>query len=282
MARKPVKKVVAEGELEKAPSKVVSLPANTEIVSASNQEMDQKLFSMKVSTINGMEKGDALNKAEELVNRQSETYFYLGGVFRRIVDQKAYEEKGYTSFQEYVENEFDFKVRHAHNMVSIYTTLTESEIPWDKVRPIKFTKLIVLCEHNLLTPESADEWVEKCSGEGGLSVRGLKEEVKALLESQDTSETPKKLDKGKENIDTLKVNLTEQWGEEIREAIEEKKQELQTTNDGEALKDLVLNGGIHLDPEKELRGVLKRVKPEDAFNIFSESYPEYQLTLKKA
>jgi len=100
--------------------------------------------------------------------------------------------KPFPTFREFIETKIGMGYRKALCLIEIYTSLSNSAIPWAAVKDVGWTKLLALAP--VLTPENVKEWVEISSQQNTVT---LLETVKAAKNKAaqtaltDQSETPK-------------------------------------------------------------------------------------------
>ena len=116
--------------------------------------------------IEGLTKAKALAEAVKLHTNVDNTYFRLGGILAKILENKWFDD--HETFGEYVEETFGFKERKARYLIEIYVELVNQRIPHEKVSILGWTKIKMLAKH--LDVNNVDEWVERASS---LSVREL-------------------------------------------------------------------------------------------------------------
>ncbi|MEG1728161.1 MAG: hypothetical protein RR280_01275 [Bacteroidaceae bacterium] len=151
------------------------------------------LFMQTATEIEGLTKAKALAEAVKLHTAVDSTYFRLGGILAKILENKWFDD--HETFGEYVEETFGFKERKARYLIEIYVELVNQRIPHEKVSILGWTKIKMLAKH--LDVNNVDEWVERASN---LSVR----ELEAVLKAQEGGEGEEGEDKNTETKNSVK------------------------------------------------------------------------------
>lgn len=111
-----------------------------------------------VSEIEHLTREGALNLVHQLTEETEITYFRLGGALS-VVMRNEWFKPDYPTFRDYVEQVYGMAYRRAAYWVAIYNALSESGIPWAKVKDVGWTKLKEIAQ--VLTQENVDEWVQR-------------------------------------------------------------------------------------------------------------------------
>lgn len=191
---KATSKVKSKGSAKQGHNSGLEVILN-EIVNLKEDEADREVFHLK-----------------EDIEYNS---FKLGGVLARIKEENFIGE--YDSFREKVEAEFGMKYRKAEYLISIYNNIIDSEVPWEALQEIGWTKLSVISE--FLTPDNYEEWIEMAKS---MNVVSLKAEAKKLKES-DSKAAPKKSSTSEVKTLSFKVHADEK--ETIEAAVQKSMEE---------------------------------------------------------
>jgi hypothetical protein len=117
----------------------------------------------KVHAIENLKtEADAIAMADELKANQIITFFQLGGVLRRILEEHWFGKYG--SFEELCLEKFDIRKTRAYDMVFIYKTFVEANIPFETYRALGWAKLRLLCSYAKdmgLNPKEFSDRLEK-------------------------------------------------------------------------------------------------------------------------
>lgn len=105
--------------------------------------------------IENLKEADAKAMVGQLMEDTDFTWFKLGGVLSRILDNSWY--APYAKFSDFVKQEHNIEYRTALYWVNTYKALIEAEIPWAKIKDIGWAKLKDLAP--VLDLENVDEWV---------------------------------------------------------------------------------------------------------------------------
>jgi len=159
----PIEGRVVEGE---GPEKLglVSLGASSLAAWAPNEvatagsagELEQPdALRRLVSEIDNLSEQDARDLVGKLAHQGEATFFRLGGILARL-KAKGWR-RSYGSFKRFVEAEHGIPYRQASHWMAVYRHLAESNVAWNKVQAVGWTKLKEIA--GVVTPENVDEWV---------------------------------------------------------------------------------------------------------------------------
>lgn len=188
------------------------------------------LIAVSAQEIENLTEDKANNLYWELSESSEFNYFKIGGVLAVIREKKFFGK--YESFKEKVEAEFGMKVRKAEYMIELYNDIVASEVPWEKLKGIGWTKLKEIS--HLIDNDNIDEWAEKCKS---MNIATLIAEVKALNPGQ-------KIAVGKpvtNSIKTMSFRLHEDQQELVNEAFEKAQDAAGTDVKAVLLADVICN-----------------------------------------
>lgn len=161
-----------------------------------------------------------LQESEEFI-KNSENFvgmgFYnIGNELKYIRDNKTYLQKGYSSFEDYVEKELDYARRSAYNFIEIAERYNVQSIA--QVGHFGMTKLLSLAR---LDEPKREQFIQK-NNVNEMSVRELKEAIKAKKEAESKAEeAERKAREAQENIDDL-VSEVQRLNTQLSKASEPK------------------------------------------------------------
>jgi len=161
--------------------------------------------------------------AHALVEADGFNAFRIGGVLNRINEEGWF--SGYPNFREYVENELNFSYRKARYCIQIYNGLLESQVSWDEVKELGWTKISKIIP--VLSAENVHEWVETAKNS---TVPQLEQHVK----------NAKNGDSGTGQVTSKNFKLHDEQAEIVSSALENVKAATGTESDGEALNTLAM------------------------------------------
>ena len=184
--------------------------------------------------VEGLTQVTALEMAPELINSQGINNFKLGGVLARIQSESWWEGGEHASFKEYVEQVLGLKYRKCMYHIEAYDALVEAGVEWSDVSGIGWSKLRFIVKH--ITAKNAATWAKRCAKMNALE---LQEYVKQL-----EAKAAKKGAKGAEptvvSVSSMVFKVHPDQKEIIREAVDKKKDELDTDVDAVALENLCI------------------------------------------
>jgi hypothetical protein len=229
-------------------------------------------------TAHALETVDA-ETARDLVAKLIEdtefSFFKLGGVLSVINANGWYEPYG--SFKEYVEHEHGIKYRNARYFISIYETLVEANIPWEKVKTIGWTKLKELLP--VLSTENVDKWVEIANKNSTLQLIELvkSEKDQGTAETAETDSEPK-------TVTTMTFKVHDDQKATVKAAIEKAQKEAGTDVATVALEFICidyLNGapkaGKAQAKHKPIGETMKELGLEKTLEEFEKIFPDVEL-----
>jgi hypothetical protein len=196
-------------------------------------------------------------------------YFELGGTLSRIQREKVWMGKA-TSFAEYVQTVFGMKYRKANYLMTTYTRLLNSEVPWSKVEGLGWSILKDISA--VITPENVDEWVVRAHT---LSRPDLQQAVAQALSGTlpkgNTDEPPA----NKHHNMTFKFH--EDQYESVEMAIERAKGEAETEYPAVAMEAICLSYLAGANGKPDLKAVMAANGYERVLEVFAELWPEVDL-----
>jgi len=227
--------------------------------------------------IENLDKEGAFEMIKPLLSIEGENDFRLGGILSLIKSNGWWEDKGYESFKSFVVGDFDMQYRKAMYLIAMYNNLVESEVPWEKVAHIGWSKLKELAA--VINNENVDGWVSKAET---MTVIQLQEEIKkstqGTLASNDMADTTQSTP-----ITTLSMKVHEDQKENIKAAIDKAKHEAETVNDGVALDAICTNyltgGATAKQKAPSLSAMMKEAGYEVVLENFEALWPNIDLTV---
>ena len=160
--------VAPKGKGKKKGAEVALAAKSGEIVAADvRQDMVHEIENLKEP------KAHAL--ITELMEETEVTFFRLGGILSVIQANGWYQP--FASFREFVEQKHGLSYRKAIYWIEIYNRLSNSGIPWGKVKDVGWTKLQIIA--SVLTTENVDEWVTVAGAQNTLTLTETVKNAKA-------------------------------------------------------------------------------------------------------
>ncbi|MBY0560040.1 hypothetical protein [Hyphomicrobium sp.] len=212
-----------------------------------------------VHEIETMNEKDALQAVTLLADETEKTFFKLGGVLS-VIQTKGWV-AGYPNFREYVEKGLGIHYRKAMYWISIYNSLVESKVPWEKVKDLGWTKLKIIAE--VIQPDNVDNWVGIAKSQTALqlgeTVKATLTQGKAITDQSTSSTTTTK---------TFKVHSGQK--ETIEAAIDKAKTDSNTSVDTVALENICLDylGGVSMKQR------LIKLGLEASLKALEEAFPD--------
>ena len=284
MASIKLTKPSLEEEFEEVLGKVEKFEFKEDAVSLDTATEDK--IQDTIHEVSGIEAGDALELVRELVDSIEENSFRLGGILNTINAYGWYSELGYTNFKAYVESETDLSYRKAMYLIGTYQALTESAIPWERVKHLGWTKLKELAPH--LTLENIDKILADVEG---MTVIQIQEYVKAMLAADanalggDVEEGPTTVSDAANTLTTMTFKLHADQKVVVREALDKARDAVGTTYDSVALEAIAIDylSGAPVKKQatkptiEDLVEVAKNFTVEELIEVISVVYPDVEI-----
>ncbi len=154
------------------------------------------------------------------------SYFALGGLLNRIIEDKTYIHFGFTNFQDYVESEVGFTLRKAMYLIDIFRKLSRLSIPKERVLEVGWTKAKTIVK--VLDNENADVWIEHAKTVSSVQ---LEKDVKAAID-QVVPDGPAQ----EGNVVRFSVKLQDEQIQIVNNAVDRAMSDLTTDSRGYALQ----------------------------------------------
>lgn len=230
------------------------------------------LIATTVHEIESLTQPKALKMVPELEDSNSYNDFKLGGVLMAIQDNGWWE--GADSFRQFLKDSFGIDPTKAYALIKTYNALVESNVPWDAVKGVRWTKLDIISP--VLDEENVEEWVQRAAE---LSSIQLREYVKSYLKSQEeggeeASEPPE----AATQVSTLTYKVHDDQKETIKNAVEKSKDDNDTEFDAVGLEFIALQfleGGLgKAKPQKAMKTQMKTAGFDKAVQTLADLFPE--------
>jgi hypothetical protein len=279
--KKPVKKAPAKkAAVKKAPAK--KAPAKK----AATKKKAVDYIQETAHEVENLTFAKADKMVATLQDEAGATDFKLGGIFSRVIDESWYLDAGYDTARDMFEQHYGVKYRKALYLVAIYRALVDSEVKWNTVKTIGWTKLRVICQ--IMNKENAAHWI-KIAKKKGMTVIELTALVKAAMNpdgevdgevdgedggsgtsSSDSSTTTKTF---KFHADQLEV---------VDQALEQGKEAANTEHDSVAIEHICMSylegdTATVSKPADLLKKLVKSQGWKAVLEAFGEAYPEIDL-----
>lgn len=132
--------------------------------------------------VENLSKPKAFELIDELVHTRGYNDFRLGGILAMIQDKAEGEGgeswlDGHESFEDLCDKRFNIEYRKARYLISIYKNLVEKQIPWNTVKDMGWTKLVIVAD--VITAKNAEQWATRAAK---MSAATLKEAVSKAKE----------------------------------------------------------------------------------------------------
>lgn len=163
-----------------------------------------------------------------LLSSEGMNDFRLGGLMQKLLAVGTFPDN--SSFKDYIGQRWGLKYRKARYLIELYNGLLKSGVSWEVVAGIGWSKVITLLP--VLTPENAEEWVEKAKQYNNDTLQAT---VKAAL-AGDGGVNPKDADLEQSKLKTLTFGVGPDQEELIKEAVEHAMQVGKTEHKGVALE----------------------------------------------
>lgn len=104
-----------------------------------------------------------LEKVLELRDTVDETYFEMGGILRKIYDNRLYLDFGYDDWKQFIEEKIGYSLRKAQYLMAIwhyFAVQIGDEETIRKIAPLGWSRAKELI--GVVEPSNVDEWIKKC------------------------------------------------------------------------------------------------------------------------
>ena len=235
-----------------------------------------------VHEVENMDKKTALELAVELNEQADIAFFRLGGILSLVSANGWWQtdDNKYPTFRAYIEQEHGLEYRKATYWIAIYNALAKSDVPWEKIKTVGWTKLKEIAK--VLTVENVDDWVEKAEKVNTLTLHDM---VKKETEGGTTDDgTPAETEKV--TTKTFKVHAGQK--EVIEAAIKKAREVSGTEVDTMALEyicqDFLGGSGAQnssMTPAQQLAKLVKGLDLEVVMHVVDETFPDFDFTVDK-
>jgi hypothetical protein len=221
-----------QGEVLSAQAeKILASSKTKKITKTKEEELD---YIIKIAQhVENISAEEAIPYAHELLENAEGNYFELGGVLAAINTNGWWEGFGFESFRQFIEAEYGLHYRKAVYLISIYTSLVESSVPWDSIKHLGWTKIKEIAQY--VTLDNLEEWVTRAES---MTTIQLQEYIKQMVTTTTEGE-PQSTDAATLTTVTFKVHSDQK--ETIKAAVEKAKAEYGTQFDAVALEHVCLS-----------------------------------------
>lgn len=232
------------------------------------------LIAKTAKEVENLTKAQALKMVPELEDSSSFNDFKQGGVLSVIQDKGWWE--GSDTFRTYLKNVLGVDPGKAYALIRTYNSLIESEVPWDKVKGVRWTKLDVIA--GVINEENVDEWVQRAKDLSTLQLRDFVIEWSKAKAKEDAPEGSGAAEVATSNVTTLTYKVHEDQKETIKNAVIKAKEENNTRVDAVALELITLQyleGTLGKQKkQKSLGAQIKTAGFKKAITELASVYPE--------
>ena len=164
------------------------------------KEESGNFFKEIVDYINELDKDDVISTLKDSLDQEGSNNFRVGGLLAKIQESGWWNED-YSSFKAYIEDQFGIHYRKAMYLIAIYNGLVQSDIPYEKVSHLGWSKIKELAD--IISVDNVDEWVEKANS---MTVMALREEVKKAKQNGHTLPSTEVSEEANVSTFTVKVH----------------------------------------------------------------------------
>lgn len=264
----------AQGTEVAAPAKTTAKPPTSKKAAKalSGEVIVPDSLSVMVQEVENLKEDDAKKLVDTLAETAEFTFFKLGGVLSVIQANGWF--KPYPSFRDFVEKEHGINYRRAVYWVGIYNNLSNSKVPWEKVKHLGWTKLKEIA--GILTPDNVDEWVKLAEANTTLQ---LQEIVMAHLKNKDQAQLSDS-SKNATVVTTKTFKVHEDQKATIEAALAKAKEVGGFKDDTPALEHICLDYLGSATTGKSLEERLKTAGLEAALEALNAAYPDVNINVE--
>jgi hypothetical protein len=230
-------------------------------------------LSDMVHEIENLKEKDAKGLVNQLAMAADEMEFKLGGVLSVIQANGWF--GPYDSFKEYVEGEHPLSYRKAAYCIRIYNDITESKVPWEKVKHLGWSKLKDVAQ--VMTVDNVDQWVEAAEKHTTMQLADM---VSTAKKQASSSSTPAQLEgPSATTVVTMTFKVHEDQKKTIDAALAKAKEQSQTDVNTVALEHICLDflGG---GKSPKLDATMKKAGLEKVFEAFESAFPDTKISVE--
>jgi hypothetical protein len=272
--------------------------AETATKKAATKKAVTKKTEDKIVTIahevENMTKDAAFTAAAALEDDIEFSYFRLGGILSRIHTEQWYTEEGFEKFPEFVEDRFGIKRSKAFHLIGIYNGLIETNVPWEDVKDLGWSKLKELV--HVINPKNVKGWVKRAKE---MSVIQLIAYIKKSQASE-SGEGSEADEADAKKVSSMTFKVHEDQKELINSALEKAKTEASTEFPAVALEAIAMNylsgpskpvkkgkdekaeesPAVDMKDKAVLKEAMSNHTWEDVLAVFEEIWPDVDLMVE--
>lgn len=231
------------------------------------------VIAQTAKQIENLKSGEkAFDMVRDLSDDIDRNYFRLGGVLAKVQAEGWHQDKGFDNFKGWVESEGGMAYRKAMYLITIYNSLVTSNVPWEKVGHLGWTKLKELAP--ILSPENVDEWVALAESS---TVLQLQEAIKAATKGTTEDTTPSPTEEAPKTVTTKTFKLHADQRATVEEALEKAKHQGSTEAEAVALEyvcmEFLSGGKGGTKKPLSLQQVLKGKSIEEVLEAIDTAFP---------
>ena len=210
----------------------------------------------------------------DVTNNKSFDDFKLGGLLAMAQDAKWFKADGYDNFKDFLAEVFPLiDYRKARYVIAMYLALVASEVEWDQVKDIGWTKLSRIAQ--VMDKDNAEGWINKARESTTVELLEL---IKIAKQTGDgEAPTPS------EPIVKKNFALHEDQNEVVEDALSKAKAESDTEFDSVALDAICQNylSGETVGPPQTLKQVMEEAGHMAVLEAFEVLWPSIDLHVSK-
>ena len=247
--------------------------APSEILIATPEVEGNLIVTLATQIEQMTEPSEVYAQINEVQNNKSLDDFKLGGLLARCRDMKWYKEAGYTTFKAFLTEQFPtIETRKAEYLMKMYLCLVESEVEWNQVKDIGWSKLARMA--SVMTKENADQWIELAR------TSNTTELLQAIKEAKQSPDTDAPIPSEPVVKQNFSLHLDQK--EVVDEALEKAKVEAETDFDAVALDAICqnyLSGESVAAPQMtgDLKSQMQEAGHITVLEIFEVLWPNIEL-----
>lgn len=257
-------------------------PTATQANKAVKELLDVKgdVISVVSGNVENLTSKKALEALPELFKRVDTTFFVIGGILSRVQEEQWWQDAGFESLKDYVEEEFGLASRTATYWIQIYRDLVACEINFEDVSDIGWSKLKEIS--GMLTPENADEWATRARE---MSLRQLIEYIKAMKAgSKGSGDEEDGVNPNQSDVKPYTFKLHDDERASVSAAVESGMEQLGTEYPSVAIThicDMFLTGdGTGAAKGGDLKDMMSKAGYEKVLEIMEEIFPNLDMEVQ--
>jgi hypothetical protein len=175
-----------------------------------SKPISHEALSDTVYMIENLSKEKAYEQAKAASDIRAYGAFHFGGVLLIIKQSEWYQDYGFSSFSEFVNDDFGISKSTAYDYMGIYHNLVKSGVSWEEIKHLGWTKIRLIAKY--MSQGNLDEWIEIADSKNAMELRDFVRQSLGKKQDELISDPPKlstQVETDKEGADLVSIGLAE-------------------------------------------------------------------------